>query len=214
MVEAIKHRVETFKNHHNDYNDLQFLSLLSRTLNETMDEIKTFDSTKDFLMTRVRDWNQANDEKLTVNLANAIRGVTDSVEFRSLLMRIDTARLANTQVSEACGNLTSMVTTSMAPAYQMLVHQKEKLDEMSKIVPSVTWRYPDFIQERMGVRANALLNMAYIENLALKEVAMHIIQEASPVVMSRLHCTIHSASARSGFGIVTVLAAAMAWLAQ
>lgn len=214
MVEAIKHKVETFKNHHNDYNDLQFLSVLSRTLNETMDDIKTFDSTKDFLMTRLRDWDQANGEKLTINLANAIRGVTDSVEFRSHLMRIDTARLANTQVSEACGNLTSMVTTSMAPAYQMLVHQKEKLDEMSKIVPTVTWRHPDFIQERMGARANALLNMAYIENLALKEAAMHIIQEASPVVMSRLHCTMRSASARSGLGVVTVLAAAMTWLAQ
>jgi len=215
MVEAIKHKVDSFKTHHLDYDDRQFLALLSHTLNATMAEIRTFEETKDFLTKKFQGWDKANGEKLTVSLAQAIQGVTGSVEFRSHLLRIDTARLADTRPGhEACADLTNLVTTAMAPAYQSLAHQKEKLDRISKIVPSVTSKYPTFLQDRMGTRATALLNMAYMENLALKEAAVNIIQEASPVVMSRLHCTIHSASVRSRFGVVAVLAALMAWLAQ
>ncbi|CAK0788475.1 unnamed protein product [Prorocentrum cordatum] len=213
MLEAIKHKVDTFKNNHLDYDNHQFLALLSRTLNETMGEIRTFEQAKDYQMTRLEGWDKSNGEKLTLRLAQAIHGVTGSVEFRSHLTQIDTAHLANLQMSEACGYLTSTVTAAMAPAYQSLAHQKQKLDDMSKIVPSVTAKYPAFIQERMGARASALLNMAYMENLALKEAAMNILKEASPVVMGRLHCTMHSASARAGLGAAVLLAVA-AWLVQ
>jgi hypothetical protein len=214
MVEAIKHKVETFKNHHHDYDDRQFLALLSRTLNETMGEIKTFEETKEFQMNKFLGWDKANGEKLTLSLAQAIQGVTGSVEFKSHLLRIETASLADAQpTQQACAYLTSLVTNTMAPAYRSLAHQKEKLDDISKIVPSATMSFPTFIQDRMGARATALLNMAYVENLALKEAAMNIVQEASPVVMGRLHCTIHSASVRSRFGVVAVIAALMAWLA-
>jgi len=214
MVEAIKHKVELFKNHHQDYDDHQFLGLLSRTLNETMGEIRTFEETKGYLMNKFQGWDKANGEKLTLSLAQAIQGVTGSVEFKSHLLRIDTARLVDTQSThEACATLTNLVSTAMVPAYQSLSHQKEKLDNISKIVPSVTGKFPTFIQDRMGARAAPLLNMAYVENLALKEVAMGIVQEASPVVVSRLHCTVHSASVRSGFGVVAVVAALVAWLA-
>jgi len=215
MVEAIKHKVDNFKNHHTDYDDHQFLALLARTLNETMGEIRTFEETKDFQMKKFQGWDKANGEKLTLSLAQAIQGVTGSVEFRSYLLRIDTASLTDIRPThEACAYLTNLVTTAMAPAYQSLAHQKEKLDGISKIVPSVTARYPTFIQDRMGVRAAALLNMAYMENLAFKEAAVNIMQDASPVVMGRLHCTMHSASVRSRFGVVAVLAALMTWLAQ
>jgi len=215
MVEAIKHRVENFKNHHADYDDHQFLALLSRTLNETMDEIRTFEETKEFQMKKFQGWDKANGEKLTFSLAQSIQGVTGSVEFKSHLLQIDTARLADTKATpEACAYLTNLVTTAMAPAYQSLTHQKEKLDRISKIVPTVTRMDPKFIQDRMGARATALLNSAYMENLALKEAAVNIMQEASPVVMGRLHCTIRSASVRSRSGVVAALVALMAWLAQ
>ncbi|CAK0848523.1 unnamed protein product [Prorocentrum cordatum] len=214
MVEAIKHKVEFFKNHHHDYDDHQFLGLLSRTINETMGEIRTFEETKGYLMNKFKGWDKANGEKLTLSLAQAIQGVTGSVEFKSHLLRIDTSRLVDTQSThEACATLTNLVSTAMTPAYLSLSHQKEKLDNISKIVPSVTGKLPTFMQERMGARAASLLNMAYVENLALKEAAMGIVQEASPVVVSRLHCTVHSASVRSGFGVVAVLAALVAWLA-
>jgi hypothetical protein len=213
MLEAIRHKVEIIKNTHNDYDDHQFLALLARTLNETIGEVRSFEQAKDYQMTRLDGWDKANGEKLTLTLAQAIQGVTGSVEFRSHLTQIDTARLANLHMDEACGYLTDVVTAALAPAYQSLAHQKEKLDDMSKIVPSVTAVYPTFIQDTMGARATALLNMAYMQNLALKEAAVSVVQEASPAVMGRLHCTMHSASARSGFG-VAVLIAVTAWLAQ
>jgi len=212
MVEAIKHKVQVFKNSHIDYDDHQFLGLLARVLNETMDEVKIFENTRDYQMTRLDNWDKSNRETLTSSLADAIQGVTGSVEFRSRLTQIEPNRLANMQKTEACDYLTNMVSTAMSPAYQSLAHQKGKLDDMSKIVPSITSGYPTFVQESLGVRATALLNMAYIENLALKEVATNIVQEAAPVVMSRLRCAMSSAAARSGLG--AVLCAAAAWLAQ
>jgi hypothetical protein len=214
MLEAIKHKVEFFKNNHLDYDNHQFLALLSRTLNETIGEVRSFEEAKDYQMTRLQGWDKANGEKLTLSLAQAIhQGMTGSVEFRSHLMQIDTARLASLQMSEACGYLTDVVVAAMAPAYQSLARHREKLDNMSRITPTVTATYPTFIQDRMGARATALLNMAYMENLALKEAAASIVQEASPVVMDRLRCTMRSASARSGLG-VAALVAVTAWLAQ
>lgn len=213
MLEAIKHKVDTFKSSHIDYDDRQFLGLLARVLNETIAEVKIFENTRDYQKTRLDNWGKSNGEKLTSSLADAIQGVTGSVEFRSHLTQIDTSRLANLQATEACEYLVNMVHTSMAPAYQSLAHQKGKLDDMSKIVPTITSGYPSFVQERMGARAASLLNMAYMENLALKEAALSIVQDASPVVVSRLRCALSGAVARSGLGAL-VLAAAAAWLAQ
>jgi len=214
MLEAIKHKVETFKNNHLDYDNHQFLALLVRTLNEAIGEVRSFEEAKDYQMSRLQGWDKANGEKLTLSLAQAIhKGMTGSVEFRSHFTQIDTARLANLQMSEACGFLTDVVFAAMAPAYQSLAHHMEKLDNMSRITPTVTAHYPTFVQDRMGARAAALLKIAYVENLALKEAATSIMQEASPVVMDRLHCTMHSASARSGFG-AAILVAVTAWLAQ
>jgi len=214
MLETIKHKVETFKKSHLDYDNHQFLALLSRTLNETMGEVRSFEDTKDYQMTRLQGWNKANGEKLTLSLAEAIhQGMTGSVEFRGHVAQIDAGRLGSLQMSEACDYLREVVIDAMAPAYQSLAHHREKLDSMSRIMPSLTANFPAFIQDRMGARATALLNMAYMENLALKEAAVSVVQEASPVVMHRLHCTMHSASARSGLG-VAVLAAVAAWLAQ
>jgi len=212
MLEAIKHMVKTFKDRHTDYDDHQFLGLLSRVLNDTMAEVKIFENTRDYQMTRLDNWDKSNGEKLTSSLANAIQGVTGSLEFRSRLTQIDPARLASMQTNEACFYLTNLVNTAMAPAYQSLAHQKATLDDMSKIVPSVTSKYPAFVQESIGARAAALLDMAYMENLALKEVATNIVQEAAPVVMSRLRCAM-SGAARSGLAAAAFVAAA-AWLAQ
>merc|ERR1719188_2074729 len=183
------------------------MGLLADVLNETVAEVKIFENTRDYQATRQDKWDKANGEKLTSLLADAIQGVTGSVEFRNRLSQIGTTRLASMQKAEACGYLTNLFNTTMSPAYLSLAHQKEKLDDLSKIVPSITKRYPTFVQESLGARAAALLNMAYVENLALKEAVTNIVQEAAPVVMSRLLCATSGAAARSGLGAVLCAAA-------
>jgi len=213
LLEAVNHSVEEFKSTHRDYDDHQFLATLAHLLNDTKSEILGFQQTKDRLANRLQHWDGSNGEKLTYNLAVALQGVTDSIEFRNHLSHIDSDGLAYANVGEACGLLGNLVRDSMQPAYKSLQQQKATLDGMSKIVPTITATMPSYIQETMANRTAALLEMAYGENLALKETAANILKEASPVVLSRLHCAMRSASLRPGFA-AAVAAAALAWLAQ
>jgi len=213
MAEAVKHKLETFKSTHRDYDDKQFLARLAQLFNETKAEIRSFEETRDALMKRLQGWDKSNDEKLTYTLALAIDGATSSGEFRSHILRADTDSLRHADTSQACELLGKVVRSSMQPAYQSLARQKEALDGMSKIAPTITATMPSYIQETMANRTAALLEMAYAENLALRETAATILKEASPVVLSRLHCAMRSASLRPGFG-AAVVAAVLAWLAQ
>jgi len=213
MLENVGHAVEEFKMSHRDYDDHQFLAKLAHLLNDTKSELINFQQTKDKLANRLQHWDGANGEKLTYNLAVALQGVTDSVEFRSHLSQIDSASLAHASVSEACDLLGNLVHDSMQPAYKSVGLQKQKLDDMSKIAPSVIRTLPVNIQGTMAKRTAAVVNMAYVEHLALMESATVIVKEAAPVVLQRLHCSIKSAAPRSGLG-AAALAAAAAWLAQ
>lgn len=213
MIEAIKHKVDNLKSTHTDYDDRQFLAMVAALIMETIEEFKSHEQVKDTFMSRLQGWDKSDGEKLTYKLALAIQGVTGSAEFKSHLLRIDTARLAHANMSEACDVLGDIVQTSMQPAFRSIGLQKESLDKMSRVVPTITASLNTYIQKKMADRAAAMLSMAYVEHLALKESALAILKEASPVVAGRLHCTISGASQRSGFG-VAVVAAAVAWLAQ
>merc|ERR1719356_1995150 len=212
MLENVGHAVEEFKMSHRDYDDHQFLAKLSHLLNDTKSELISFQQTKDKLANRLQHWDGANGEKLTYNLAVALQGVTDSIEFRNHLSHIDSASLAYASMSEACGLLSNLVHDNMHPAYKSVGLQKQKLDDMSKIAPSVIRTLPSNIQGTMAKRTAAVVNMAYTEHLALMESATIVLKEAAPIVIQRLHCHISSA-ARSGLG-AAALAAAAAWLAQ
>merc|ERR1719356_1304827 len=213
MVEAIRRKVETLKTTHSGYDDHQFLAMVAALISETLEEFKSYGQLKDTFMSRLQGWDKSDGEKLTYKLAQVIQGVTGSAEFKSHLLRIDTARLAHANMSEACDVLGDLVHTSMLPAFRSIGLQRDALDKMSQIVPTITASLNSYIQKKMADRAAAMLSMAYVEHLALKESALAILKEASPVVAGRLHCTISGASQRSGFG-VAVVAAAVAWLAQ
>jgi len=213
MLGVVNHSVEEFKSSHRDYTDHQFLVALSQLLNETKSEIISFQQTKDKLANRLQHWDGGNGEKLTYNLAVAFQGVTDSVEFRNHLSNIDSVSLAHANVSEACSLLSNLVLYNMQPAYKSVGLQKQKLDDLSKIAPSVIRTLPSDVQGTMARRTAAVVNMAYVEHLALMESATIILKEAAPIVIQRLHCHMKSASPRVGFG-AAVIAAALAWLAQ
>mmetsp|Transcript_125321 Transcript_125321/g.340333 ORF Transcript_125321/g.340333 Transcript_125321/m.340333 type:complete len:487 (-) Transcript_125321:216-1676(-) len=216
MLETIRYKVDTFKSTHQDYDDHQFLAKLAQLIGDTKAEIRDFGQTKEALMTRLHGWDKANGEKLTYTLALAVKGVTESVEFKNHLLGINEARLTHGigNITEACGVIGDLVRTSMQPAYKSLGLQRETLDGMSKITPTITANMPAYVQKSMANRSAAMVNMAYMEHLALKESATAILQDASPVVLSRLHCTMNenSGSPRSRLG-VAALAAAVAWLA-
>jgi len=218
MLEAVKHKVETFKSMNpSDYDDRQFLVRLAHLLDDTRAEIGSVEEVKERERGRLENWDKADGEKLTYSLGLALQGVTGNVEFKSHLQRIDTARLAHVNMTDACGVLSDMVHSCMVPAYNSIHHQKETIDKMSRIPRAITANMPSHVQDTMANRTAAMLNMAYAHNLALKQVATVIVKEASPVVLSRLHCAISGAPQRRGLGLgfgVATVAAAVAWLVQ
>jgi len=214
MLEAIKHKVATFKAQSEGYDDHQFLARLAQLLNETRAEVTGVENFDDVLMGKLRHWDEGNNETLTYTLAVALQGVTRSVEFKNHLQRMDTARLGHAKATEACGLLGKIVQANLQPAYKGIESQREALDVLSKIAPSITETMPDYIQTTMMNRTGTVLNMAYVEHLALKEAATAIMQDASPLVMDRLKCTMSgSVGQRPALGLA-LAAAAAAWLAQ
>mmetsp|Transcript_22145 Transcript_22145/g.62874 ORF Transcript_22145/g.62874 Transcript_22145/m.62874 type:complete len:516 (-) Transcript_22145:465-2012(-) len=214
MLEAIRYNVETLKAHHQDYDDHQFLVRLAHLLNETRAEVTGVENFDDVLMGKLRHWDASNNETLTYDMAVALQGVTRSVEFKNHLQRMDTARLGHAKATEACGLLGKIVQANLQPAYKGIESQREALDVLSKIAPSITETMPDYIQTTMMNRTGTVLNMAYVEHLALKEAATAIMQDASPLVMDRLKCTMSgSVGQRPALGLA-LAAAAAAWLAQ
>lgn len=213
MVEAVKHKVAVFHSSHLDYDTRQFVSLLARLFSDTRSEIGTLEQTTDAILDRLQRWDNANPEKFTYTLALALRGATGNVELRNHLLRLDTARLGQSNASEACGLLDGMMRSNMAPAYRSLGRMREALDNMSKIVPSMVQDMPVSAQAMVANRTTNVLNMAYVEHLALKESAIAILQDAAPVVLDRLRCEFQSASVRSsalGPAVAAALAAAVA----
>jgi len=211
MVEAVRHKVDVFRSTHLDYDTRQFVALVGKLFNDTRGEIRTLEQTFDLILARLQHWDSGNPEKLTYTLAVALRGVTGNVEFRNHLLMMDTALLGQANASEACGLLGGMLASNMAPAYTSIGRMREALDSMSKIVPSVMPDVPASAQAVVANRTNIVLNMAYVEHLALKESAATILQDAAPVVLDRLHCDFGSASVRSSaLGAVAALAVAAA----
>mmetsp|Transcript_25187 Transcript_25187/g.70409 ORF Transcript_25187/g.70409 Transcript_25187/m.70409 type:complete len:515 (-) Transcript_25187:463-2007(-) len=214
MLEAIKHKVATFKAQSEGYDDHQFLARLAQLLNETRAEVTGVENFDDVLMGKLRHWDEGNNETLTYTLAVALQGVTRSVEFKNHLQRMDTARLGHAKATEACGLLGKIVQANLQPACRGIELQRQSLDSLSKVAPSITAHMPDYVQTTMINRTASVLNMAFVEHLALKEAATAIMQDASPLVMDRLKCTMSgSVGQRPALGLA-LAAAAAAWLAQ
>jgi len=214
MLEAIRYNVETLKAHHQDYDDHQFLVRLAHLLNETRAEVTGVENFDDVLMGKLRHWDEGNNETLTYTLAVALQGVTRSVEFKNHLMRMDTARLAHASTSEACALLGKMVQANLQPAYRVIELQRQSLDSLSKVAPSITAHMPDYVQTTMINRTASVLNMAFVEHLALKEAATVIAQDAVPLVLERLRCVASGAERVAAPALPALLGAAAAWLAQ
>jgi len=214
MLEAIRYNVETLKAHHQDYDDHQFLVRLAHLLNETRAEVTGVENFDDVLMGKLRHWDASNNETLTYDMAVALQGVTRSVEFKNHLMRMDTARLAHASTSEACALLGKMVQANLQPAYRVIELQRQSLDSLSKVAPSITAHMPDYVQTTMINRTASVLNMAFVEHLALKEAATVIAQDAVPLVLERLRCVASGAERVAAPALPALLGAAAAWLAQ
>jgi len=214
MLEAIKHKVATFKAQSEGYDDHQFLARLAQLLNETRAEVTGVENFDDVLMGKLRHWDEGNNETLTYTLAVALQGVTRSVEFKNHLMRMDTARLAHASTSEACALLGKMVQANLQPAYRVIELQRQSLDSLSKVAPSITAHMPDYVQTTMINRTASVLNMAFVEHLALKEAATVIAQDAVPLVLERLRCVASGAERVAAPALPALLGAAAAWLAQ
>mmetsp|Transcript_105678 Transcript_105678/g.275972 ORF Transcript_105678/g.275972 Transcript_105678/m.275972 type:complete len:516 (+) Transcript_105678:135-1682(+) len=214
MLDEIKHKVETFKAQSKGYDDHQFIARLAQLLNETRAEVTGVENFDDVLMGKLRHWDEGNSETLTYNLAVALQGVTRSAEFKSHLLQMDTARLGHASASEACGLLGQMVKANLQPVYNSIESQREALDGLSKIAPSITETMPDYIQTTMMNRTGTVLNMAYVEHLALKEAATVIAQDAVPLVLERLRCVASGAERVAAPALPALLGAAAAWLAQ
>jgi len=214
MLEAIKHKVATFKAQSEGYDDHQFLARLAQLLNETRAEVTGVENFDDVLMGKLRHWDASNNETLTYDMAVALQGVTRSVEFKNHLMRMDTARLAHASTSEACALLGKMVQANLQPAYRVIELQRQSLDSLSKVAPSITAHMPDYVQTTMINRTASVLNMAFVEHLALKEAATVIAQDAVPLVLERLRCVASGAERVAAPALPALLGAAAAWLAQ
>ena len=66
-------------------------------------------------------------------------------------------------MSDACDVLGDVVNASMQPAIRSIGLQKDALDKMSKVVPTITEGMNSYVQKRMAGRAAAMLSMAYVE---------------------------------------------------
>ncbi|CAK0876867.1 unnamed protein product [Prorocentrum cordatum] len=69
MLEAVKHKVETFKSMNpSDYDDRQFLVRLAHLLDDTRAEIGSVEEVKERERGRLENWDKADGEKLTYSL--------------------------------------------------------------------------------------------------------------------------------------------------
>jgi len=217
MQEAVSHKARDFvniTNVTNEYDDQQYMMRLAWFLNDMKDEVRALHDKTTGVGKRIQSWDIRNPEKMTLTMSLALDGVTDNIEFRNKFLRIDTAKLAYSNTTQACDALAYMFATNIHPAYESLAHQKKILDNMSLVVTSVFHDEPPSVAQTMVNGTHALLNMAYAQNLAYKDTAQMLMTELVPSVMDRFHCE-SAGSFDSRFGAsfaLVVLAAVVGWL--
>jgi len=208
LLETVKSRVGELKNHHQDFNDLQLVGKIAKLLNETRGEVRMLQEETSAIEKRLVKWSRADPEQLTLAMSVALNGVTSNVEFRNHLFNIDLNALTHASQADACRLLSSVFSDHMQPAYTSLGHMREKLDRLSKVVPTVVQDMP-YASQIMADRTRDLVNMAYAQHIALQESATTVITGAAPVVAERLHCSF-SGSSRATLGLAAAVLAATA----
>merc|ERR1740121_1067400 len=216
LVEGIRHKTEVFSNASAQYSEpqvfKQLVSLIAKFFNDTKTEVKMLQQTSDSIEKNIQGWDAKNPEKLSGTLAMALNGVTGSVEFKHRLLALESDQMAHVNsTAEACELLDNMLTSNLQPAFNSLVHMKDKLDRMAKVVPSILKPLPYDAAGLMERPTTLLMNMAYVQHVALTESATIVLTQAAPAILERLHCTVDSAGARASVGLAAVALAA--WLA-
>ncbi|CAK0884360.1 unnamed protein product [Prorocentrum cordatum] len=215
MEEAVQHKAHDFINSTNAtdaYDDQQYLMRLAWFLNDMKDEVRALHDKTTGVGKRIQSWDIRNPEKMSLTMSLALDGVTDNIEFRNKFLRIDTAKLAYSNTTQACDALAYMFASNIHPAYESLAHMKDVLDNMSLVVNSVFHDDPPNVAATMTNSTHALLNMAYAQNLAYKNTAQMLMSELVPSVMDRFHCESSGSSASSASLALAVLAAVAGWV--
>jgi len=197
---------------HGEYTDDQFLWLISQFVTDVGTAVAQAEEDSVNIGKRILSWSTSTPDKVTDTLARAITGVTNNVELKNRLLVRSTYLASNT--SEACNNMAALFKSELRPAYHDIEHIKDKLNNLSKVVPTLLSSHPLFTDcHFLGNTSTALLNIAYANHLALKESSELLISKAAPIMFQRLHCNFTGASARARLGIAAAAAAAAAWLA-
>lgn len=211
LVESIRLKAEEFVSHHKDIDNGRFVHMLTHMLNETWNDIQDFRAAHSGYHKRIVSDMSAPD-KFTSALSLAINGVMSSVEFNNHFAQFDADRLSVASKAEACDQLGGMMAAHMQPAYRRLARMQELLDRMSKVLPSLA--VSEKATQKLGVRSNIMLNIAYAETFAYKEGATIFASQVAPAVSERLKCTFSGAFARASLsGAAAAIAAVAGWLA-
>jgi len=212
LVEVVNHTVLRLSETHGEYTDDQFLWLISQFVTDVGAAVAQAEEDSVNIGKRILSWSTSTPDKVTDTLARAITGVTNNAELKNRLLVRSTHLASST--SEACNNMAALFKSELRPAYHDIEHIKDKLNNLSKVVPTLLSSHPLFTDcHFLGNTSTALLNIAYANHLALKESSELLISKAAPIMFQRLHCNFTGASARARLGIAAAAAAAAAWLA-
>jgi hypothetical protein len=211
LLHTITENVHELKNHQMDFTNTQLQRQIVRLLNETRNEVKLLQLESNAINKRIDGWGRASPEKLSLTLAGALNGVTNNVEFRNHLFEVDLNHLSLASQTEACKMLSALFMENMQPAYRSLWRMREKLDMLTKVVPSVLADAPQGM-DAMANRTRDVLNMAYAEHLAFEQASKAVLAEAGPIMVERLGC-VFSGTSHAASGLSALLAAAAGWLA-
>jgi len=212
LLQAITESAHELRHHHQDLTDLQLQRQIVRLLNETRNEVKLLQLESNAINQRIYGWGRANPEKFSVTLAEALDGVTNNVEFRNHLFDVDLNHLSHASKTEACNMLSAQFMENMQPAYRSLWRMREKLDMLTKAVPSVLADSPQGM-DVVASRTRDLLNMAYAEHLAFEQASRAVLAEVGPVIVDRLSCAFSGTSHAALSFLSAVLVAVAGWLA-
>jgi len=212
LLQAITANVQELRSHHQDLTDAQLQHQIVRLLNETRNEVKLLQLESTAIHRRIDGWGRASPEKLSVALAGALDGVTNNVEFQNHLFEVDLGRLSHASQTEACRMLSALFMEDMQPAYRSIWRMREKLDLLTRVVPSALAGTPEGMDVVAG-RTRDLLNMAYAQHLALEQASRAVLAEAGPVIVDRLKCVFSGTPHAAPGLLAAALVAAAGWLA-
>merc|ERR1719356_245581 len=216
LLEAVNHTVIRLNETHEGYSDHQFLRVMSQFLTDVHNAVVQAEEENVIFGRRILSWSAWTPDKITGTLALAINSVTTNVEFKNHLLQVNAGLSRSAaNASKACDNMAILLNSNLRPAYRDVEHIKDKLSNLSKVIPSIRSENRDLgpAMKFLENNSNSLLSMAYTNHLALKESSELVIRQTAPIIFQRLHCNFTGAGARAGLGLAAAAAVAAAWLA-